>query len=303
MKRDLLALTDLSAEEIRRLIDRAIELKTRRQRGIQDRPLMGKTVGLLFDKASTRTRVSFEAAANRLGGGSIFISASDTQLARNEPIADTARVLGGYLDALVIRTYAQQTVAEYARYAAVPVINALTDDYHPTQILADLMTVVEVKGDFKGLRLAWVGDGNNMANSWLNAAAVLGLHLALACPEGYRPRADLLEKARAASDAKVTLTVDPKEAVAGADVVNTDVWASMGHEGQEARRAAAFAGFTVDSALMALAAPEAVVLHCLPAHRGEEITAEVLEGPRSAAWRQAENKMHMAAAILEWLVE
>jgi ornithine carbamoyltransferase len=264
---------------------------------------MGKTVGLLFDKASTRTRVSFEAAANRLGGGSIFISASDTQLARNEPIADTARVLGGYLDALVIRTYAQQTVAEYARYAAVPVINALTDDYHPTQILADLMTVKELRGGFDGLRLAWVGDGNNMANSWLNAAAVLGLHLALACPEGYRPRADLLEKARAASDAKVTLTVDPKEAVAGADVVNTDVWASMGHEGQEARRAAAFAGFTVDSALMALAAPEAVVLHCLPAHRGEEITAEVLEGPRSAAWRQAENKMHMAAAILEWLVE
>ena len=301
MKRDLLALTDLSAEEIRRLIDRAIELKTRRQRGIQDRPLMGKTVGLLFDKASTRTRVSFEAAANRLGGGSIFISAGDTQLARNEPIADTARVLGGYLDALVIRTYAQQTVAEYARYAAVPVINALTDDYHPTQILADLMTVKELRGGFDGLRLAWVGDGNNMANSWLNAAAVLGLHLALACPEGYRPRADLLEKARAASDAKVTLTVDPKEAVAGADVVNTDVWASMGHEGQEARRAAAFAGFTVDSALMALAAPEAVVLHCLPAHRGEEITAEVLEGPRSAAWRQAENKMHMAAAILEWL--
>jgi ornithine carbamoyltransferase len=303
MKRDLLALTDLSAEEIRRLINRAIDLKVRRQRGIQDRPLMGKTVGLLFDKASTRTRVSFEAAANRLGGGSIFISAGDTQLARNEPIADTARVLGGYLDALVIRTYAQQTVAEYARYAAVPVINALTDDYHPTQILADLMTVKELRGGFDGLRLAWVGDGNNMANSWLNAAAVLGLQLALACPEGYRPRADLLEKARAASDAKVTLTVDPKEAVAGADVVNTDVWASMGHEGQEARRAAAFAGFTVDSALMALATPEAVVLHCLPAHRGEEITAEVLEGPRSAAWRQAENKMHMAAAILEWLVE
>ncbi|MDD2604003.1 MAG: ornithine carbamoyltransferase [Desulfobacteraceae bacterium] len=302
MKRDLLALTDLSAEEMQRLIDRAIELKARRQRGILDRPLTGKTVGLLFDKASTRTRVSFEAAANRLGGGSIFISAGDTQLARNEPIADTARVLGGYLDALVIRTYAQQTVADYARHAAVPVINALTDDYHPTQILADLMTVVEVRGGFEGLRIAWVGDGNNMANSWLNAAAVLGLELALACPEGYLPRTDLIEKARRASGAKVTLSVDPREAVAGADVVNTDVWASMGHEGQEAERATAFAGFTVDSALMALAAREAVVLHCLPAHRGEEITAEVLEGPQSAAWRQAENKMHMAAAILEWVV-
>lgn len=302
MKRDLLALTDLSAEEMQRLIERAIELKARRQRGILDRPLMGKTVGLLFDKASTRTRVSFEAAAIRLGGGSIFVSARDTQLARSEPIADTARVLGGYLDALVIRTYAQQTVADYARHAAVPVINALTDDYHPTQILADLMTVVEIKGGFKGVRLAWVGDGNNMANSWLNATAVLGLELALACPEGYRPRADLLEKAQRASGAKVTLSVDPGEAVAGADVVNTDVWASMGHEGQEAQRAAAFAGFTVDSALMALAAPEAVVLHCLPAHRGEEISAEVLEGSQSAVWRQAENKMHMAAAILEWLV-
>ncbi|MDY0313099.1 MAG: ornithine carbamoyltransferase [Desulfobacterales bacterium] len=302
MKRDLLALTDLSAEEMQRLIDRAIELKARRQRGILDRPLTGKTVGLLFDKASTRTRVSFEAAANRLGGGSIFISAGDTQLARNEPIADTARVLGGYLDALVIRTYAQQTVADYARHAAVPVINALTDDYHPTQILADLMTVVEVRGGFEGLRIAWVGDGNNMANSWLNAATVLGLELALACPEGYLPRTDLIEKARRASGAKVTLSVDPREAVAGADVVNTDVWASMGHEGQEAERATAFAGFTVDSALMALAAREAVVLHCLPAHRGEEITAEVLEGPQSAAWRQAENKMHMAAAILEWVV-
>jgi ornithine carbamoyltransferase len=302
MKRDLLALTDLSAEEIQRLIDRAIELKARRQRGILDRPLMGRTVGLLFDKASTRTRVSFEAAANRLGGGAIFISAGDTQLARNEPIADTARVLGGYLDALVIRTYAQQTVADYARYAAVPVINALSDDYHPTQILADLMTVVEVKGGFQGVRLAWVGDGNNMAHSWLNAAAVLGLELSLACPEGYRPRADLLEKAQSASGAKVTLTADPREAVAGAAVVNTDVWASMGHEGQEALRGEAFAGFTVNSALMGLADPEAVVLHCLPAHRGEEIAAEVLEGPQSVVWRQAENKMHMAAAILEWLV-
>lgn len=303
MKRDLLALTDLSAEEIRRLIDRAIELKARRQRGILDRPLIGKTVGLLFDKASTRTRVSFEVAAIRLGGGSIFIAAGDTQLARNEPIADTARVLGGYLDALVIRTYAQQTVVDYARHAAVPVINALTDDYHPTQILADLMTVKEVRGRLDGVRFAWVGDGNNMAHSWLNAAAILGLELALACPEGYRPRADLLEKARAAPGARVTLSADPGQAVAGADVVNTDVWASMGHEGQEARRAEAFDGFTVDGALMALAAPEALVLHCLPAHRGEEITAEVLEGPQSVAWRQAENKMHMAAAILEWLVK
>ncbi len=302
MKRDLLSLADLNAAEIQRLIDRAIELKARRQKGIVDRPLIGKAVGLLFDKASTRTRVSFEAAAARLGGAAVFISARDTQLARNEPIADTARVLGGYLDALVIRTYAQQIVEDYARHAAVPVINALTDDYHPTQILADLMTIVEVKGGFKGLRLAWVGDGNNMANSWLNAAAVLGLDLTLACPEGYRPRPDLLEKARKAPDARVVLETDPRKAVAGADVVNTDVWASMGHEGQEAQRAAAFAGFTVDAALMAAAAPEAIVLHCLPAHRGEEISAEVLEGPQSVVWQQAENKMHMAEAILEWLI-
>jgi ornithine carbamoyltransferase len=302
MKRDLLSLADLNREEIDGLIERAIELKARRRQGIVERCLAGKTVGLLFDKASTRTRVSFEAAAAQLGGGAIFISSRDTQLARNEPIADTARVLGGYLDALVIRTYAQQTVIDYAREAAIPVINALTDDYHPTQILADLMTVVEVKGGFQGIRLAWIGDGNNMANSWLNAAAVLGLELTLACPPDYRPRAELLEKAQTAPGARVVLETDPRKAAAGAEVINTDVWASMGHEGQEAERAAAFAGFTVDEALMAAADPEAVVLHCLPAHRGEEVSAEVLDGPRSVVWQQAENKMHMAKAILEWLM-
>jgi ornithine carbamoyltransferase len=302
MKRDLLSLTDLTAEEIQRLIERAIDLKTRRRQGILDRPLIGKTVGLLFDKASTRTRVSFEAAAARLGGHAIFISARDTQLARNEPIADTARVLGGYLDALVIRTYAQQMVVDYARHAAVPVINALTDDYHPTQIMADLMTIAEVRGGLEGLRLVWIGDGNNMANSWLNAAAILGLDLTLACPEGYQPRSDLFEKAQTAPGARVLLEPDPQKAIAGADVVNTDVWASMGHEGQEAERAAAFAGFTVNATLLSRAAKDAIVLHCLPAHRGEEIAADVLEGPQSVVWQQAENKMHMAAAILEWLI-
>ena len=301
MKRDLLALSDLNRDEIDRLLARAVELKARHRQGVVDRSLIGKTAGLLFDKASTRTRVAFEAAMAQLGGTAIFISARDTQLARNEPIADTARVLSGYLDALVIRTYAQQTVADYARFGSIPVINALTDDFHPTQILADLMTVVEIKGGYQGLKICWVGDGNNMAHSWLNAAAVLGLDLRLACPDGYRPRSDLLAKVERAG-AKVLLSKDPLQAVAGSDVLNTDVWASMGHEGQETDRLAAFAGFTLDEALLHHAAPDALVLHCLPAHRGEEISAEVLEGPRSAVWQQAENKMHMAKAILEWLI-
>ena len=294
-------MSDLNRDEIDRLLARAVELKARHRQGVVDRSLMGKTAGLLFDKASTRTRVAFEAAMAQLGGTAIFISARDTQLARNEPIADTARVLSGYLDALVIRTYAQQTVADYARFGSIPVINALTDDFHPTQILADLMTVVEIKGGYQGLKICWVGDGNNMAHSWLNAAAVLGLDLRLACPDGYRPRSDLLAKVERAG-AKVLLSKDPLQAVAGSDVLNTDVWASMGHEGQETDRLAAFAGFTLDEALLHHAAPDALVLHCLPAHRGEEISAEVLEGPRSAVWQQAENKMHMAKAILEWLI-
>jgi ornithine carbamoyltransferase len=301
MKRDLLALTDLSREEIDRLLNRALELKSRHRQGIVDRPLLGKAVGLLFDKASTRTRVAFEAAMAQLGGTAIFISARDTQLARNEPIADTARVLSGYLDALVIRTYAQQTVIDYATHGTIPVINALTDDFHPTQVLADLMTVMEVKGGYQGLKFCWLGDGNNMAHSWLNVAAVLGLDLRLACPDTYRPRAEFQERAERAG-ATISLSHDPRHAMAGADVINTDVWASMGHEGQEAERLAAFAGFTLDAALLSHAAADAMVLHCLPAHRGEEISAEVLEGPQSAVWRQAENKMHMAKAILEWLM-
>ena len=301
MKKDLLALTDLTRDEIDRLLARAIDIKVRYRQGIVDRPLAGKTAGLLFDKASTRTRVAFEAAMAQMGGTAIFISARDTQLARDEPIADTARVLSGYLDALVIRTYAQQIVADYARYARIPVINALTDDFHPTQVLADLMTVVENKGGYRNLKFCWLGDGNNMAHSWLNAAAVLGLDLALACPHAYRPRADILARAER-SEARIALSGDPLQAVAGADVINTDVWASMGHEGQEGERQAAFAGFTLDASLLGRAAPEAMVLHCLPAHRGEEISADVLEGPRSAVWQQAENKMHIAKAILEWLI-
>jgi ornithine carbamoyltransferase len=301
MKRDLLALSDLNRGEIDRLLARAVELKARHRQGVVDRSLMGKTAGLLFDKASTRTRVAFEAAMAQLGGTAIFISARDTQLARNEPIADTARVLSGYLDALVIRTYAQQTVADYARFGNIPVINALTDDFHPTQILADLMTVVEIKGGYQGLKFCWLGDGNNMAHSWLNAAAVLGLDLRLACPDGYRPRSDLLEQAERAG-AKIFLSRDPLEVVTGSDVLSTDVWASMGHEGQEADRLAAFAGFTLDEDLLRHAASDAMVLHCLPAHRGEEISTGVLEGVQSAVWQQAENKMHMAKAILEWLI-
>ena len=302
MKRDLLTLADLTRDEIARLLERAIELKARHRQGIVDRPLLGKTAGLLFDKASTRTRVAFEAAMAQMGGTAVFISARDTQLARDEAIADTARVLSGYLDALVIRTYAQQTVIDYARHGTIPVINALTDAFHPTQVLADLMTVAEVKGRYQDLHYCWIGDGNNMARSWLNVAAVLGLNLALACPDNYRPPSDAVSLAANAPGARITLDNDPGRAVAGADVVNTDVWASMGHEGQETERQAAFAGFTLDAALLGRAAPGAMVMHCLPAHRGEEISADVLEGPQSAVWQQAENKMHMAKAILEWLI-
>jgi len=298
---DLLTLAALDASELNTLFDRAIELKARHKKGINDQPLLGKSLGLVFDKHSTRTRLSFEVAAIQLGGVSIFISSKDTQMARNEPVKDTARVLSRYLDLVAIRTYSQSFLEEFAEAANIPVINALTDMYHPCQVLSDLLTVIEKKGGYKGLKIAWLGDGNNMAHSWINAAAALGLNLTLACPAGYLPDSQILASA-AARDGRISVVQDPYEAVKDADVVNTDVWASMGQEAEQAKREGVFKPFQVNAGLMEKAAPDAIVMHCLPAHRGEEITEDVLEGRQSVVWDQTENKLHMHKAILDVLL-
>ncbi len=298
--RHFLRLTELSREELLSLIERAAEWKLLGKGG--PRPLEGMTLGLIFEKASTRTRASFEVAAYQLGGHAMVLSPRDMQLGRGEPIKDTARVLSRYLDGLVIRTFQHAKLEEMAAHASVPVINALTDSCHPCQLLADLMTVTERFGANAlrnpDLEVAWIGDGNNMANSWLEAAALLGFKLRLACPEGYDP--DLAMLARAGNRAR--LVRDPAVAVRGAHVVNTDVWASMGQEAEATERLRRFAGFIVDRALLAQADPKAIVLHCLPAHRGEEIAADVLEGPQSAAWDEAENRLHAQKALLELLL-
>jgi ornithine carbamoyltransferase len=299
-KRDFLRLTDLDRGELLALLERAAEWKLLGKSG--PRPLQGLALGLVFEKASTRTRVSFAVACYQLGAYEMMLSPRDTQLGRGEPIKDTARVLSRYLDALVVRTFEHSKIEEMARYASVPVVNALTDASHPCQLLADLLTVGERFGhDALGrgdLVVAWIGDGNNMANSWLEACAVLGFQLRLACPEGYDPDPRLL--ARAGKRAR--LVRSPREAAAGAQVLNTDVWASMGQEEEAEERGRRFQGFQLDRALLAAADPEAIVLHCLPAHRGEEIADEVLEGPRSAVFDEAENRLHAQKALLELLL-
>ncbi|TWI74407.1 ornithine carbamoyltransferase [Desulfobotulus alkaliphilus] len=304
MKKDLLHLGELSREDFRMLMDRALAMKARRRLGIVDRPFAGKVMGMVFDKASTRTRVSFESAWARLGGHPMFLSTGATQMSRSEPVKDTARVLSRYIDVLVIRTYAQDLIEEFAKWSSIPVINALSDRFHPCQILSDLLTVVEMKGGFdklNDLKFAWVGDGNNVAQSWINAAGVLGFSLMLACPEGYDPDGDVLALAEERSPGRVKVVRSPEEAMADADVVYTDVWASMGQEEEQKKREKDFKGFCVDEAGMKLAAKDALVLHCLPAHRGEEITDGVMES-HPELWDQAENKMHMHAALLDCLV-
>ncbi|MFH1036401.1 MAG: ornithine carbamoyltransferase [Pseudomonadota bacterium] len=297
----LLAIGDLEPADILNLVARAAELKAGWLNGYRPRPLADKTVALIFQKASTRTRVSFEVGTRQLGGTSLFMTDRDSQLGRSEPLKDTARVLSRYVDAMVVRTFGQEVLSELASYASIPVINALSDASHPCQVLSDLLTVREQRGRIEGLAYAWIGDGNNMANSWLAAAGHLGLDLRLACPQGFDPDPRVLEVARARGG-RILLTRDPKEAVAGADVINTDVWASMGQEGEAEQRRRAFAGFRVDAGLLALAQAEAMVLHCLPAHRGEEISDEVLEGPKAPVWDQAENRLHMQKAIMEALI-
>jgi len=296
MKRDILSIRDLNAEEINFLIKRALEIKGGHGKG--EFPMKGKTLGLIFDKPSTRTRVSFEAGMTRLGGSTIYLGRADTQMSRNEPISDTARVLSRYLDVLAVRTYAQETVEEMAKWADIPVINALTDLYHPCQILSDLMTVQEKKEKIVGLKIAWVGDGNNVANSWINAAGILGFDLTLACPPGFQPKAQIME---GVGD-NVKVVEDPVEAVRDAHVINTDVWASMGQEEEHDARVRAFQGYQVNAQLLSHCKSDVIIMHCLPAHRGEEIAEDVLEGPNSVVFDQSENKMHMHQAILEWLL-
>lgn len=296
MIKDLLTVNNLSRDEILELIDRGLEIK-KTGRPAEQR-LLGFTLGLLFDKSSTRTRVSFETAMFRLGGHTLFLSRADTQLSRNEPVKDTARVLSRYIDALAVRTFSQALVEELAHWADIPVINALTDRFHPCQVLSDLMTIREHREDLRELKVAWVGDGNNVAHSWINLARIMEFDLTLACPSGYRPQPDVLE---GVGD-NIRLTSSPAEAVREADVVNTDVWTSMGQDAEREQRLEAFKGFQLNADLLHSAKPGVLIMHCLPAHRGEEITDEVLEGPNSVVFDQAENKMHLHQALLERLL-
>ena len=303
MTRHFLALHDFSEIELYGMLTLARELKEKQKQGISHKLLDGRTLAMIFEKSSTRTRMSFEVGIFQLGGHGLFISNKDSQMGRGEPIKDTARVMARYCDGVMIRTFGQEIVDEFARFSDVPVINGLTDMFHPCQIMADLMTVIEQKRTYEGLVFAWVGDGNNMANTWIEAAAIFGFELRLACPKGYEPDAKVMAWAQAKAPAKITLTADPKVAVAEADVINTDVWASMGQEAEQMEREEAFAGYCLDDALVALAKPDCIVLHCLPAHRGEEISNSVIEGKHSVVWDEAENRLHIQKAIMATLMK
>ncbi|MEN8169559.1 MAG: ornithine carbamoyltransferase [Pseudomonadota bacterium] len=296
--RHFLTLLDLSSDELNGLIQRAIELKAMVKRGEIYEPLKNQTLAMIFEKSSTRTRVSFETGMTQFGGHALFLSPRDTQLGRGEPIEDSARVLSRMVDAVMIRTFDQAAVETFAANSEVPVINALTDMYHPCQLLADVQTYVEHRGSIAGKTVAWIGDGNNMCHSYINAARQFGFKLRAACPEGYDPDKGVLE---AAGD-YVEVVRDPKAATEGADLVTTDVWASMGQEEEQKIREAAFTGFMVDDALMAHANDDALFMHCLPAHRGEEVSASVIDGKQSVAWDQAENRLHAQKALLEFLL-
>lgn len=293
--RHLVNLTDLTPDEYRGLLKRAVELKAMRY---SYAPLSNRVLAMLFEKSSTRTRISFEAGMIQLGGSAIFLSPRDTQLGRGEPIEDSARVIGRMTDCIMLRTNAHRTVEIFAEQAGVPVINGLTDQSHPCQLLADMQTYLEHRGDIRGRTVAWIGDGNNMCHSYIESAALLGFELRVACPEGYEPSQDYLSKAKG----HVTVTQDPGAAAQGADLIVTDVWASMGQEEEQARRELAFKDYQVDQRLMSLAAKDALFMHCLPAHRGEEVSADVLEGSQSVVWDEAENRLHAQKALLEFLL-
>lgn len=292
-KRDFLSIADFSSNELTELLNRARRLKV----GEDHSQLTGKSLAMIFRKSSTRTRISFEVGMTQLGGHALFISDHDSQIGRGEPIHDTAKVLSRYVDGIMIRTFGHEEVEELSRHSSVPVINGLTDLLHPCQVVADLQTVAEEFGpNYPERTVAWIGDGNNMANSWLNAAYRLGFSVRLACPEGYDPDPSIFKRAGKMAD--ILLTRDPFEAVQGADVVTTDVWASMGQEEEARERMGAFAGFSVDDALMEQAIPEAMFLHCLPAHRGEEVSSSVIDGTQSRIFNEAENRLHAQKAIL-----
>ena len=297
--RHFLTLIDLTPIEAMRLLARATELKALHRAGAPRQEFFrGKVLSMIFEKSSTRTRVSVEAAMAHGGGSAIFLSPQDTQLGRGEPITDTARVLSGMVDAVIIRTSTHERLTAFASCSRVPVINALTDRFHPCQVLADVQTFQEHRGTLHGRVVAWVGDGNNMCNTYIHAARLFGFQLRIACPVGYEPLPELLAEAAGYA----TLVRDPLEAAAGAHLITTDVWTSMGHETERLARDAAFSGYQVNAQVMSVAAPDAVFMHCLPAHRGEEVAAEVIDGPQSVVWEQAENRLHSQKALLEWLL-
>ncbi|MDN5338945.1 MAG: ornithine carbamoyltransferase [Euryarchaeota archaeon] len=301
MKKDFLSIIDLDEYELESIVADAVRLKRLKSAGTAHEFLRGRSLGMIFEKASTRTRVSFEVGMSDLGGHALFLNPQDMQLGRGEEIRDTARVLARYVDAVMIRAYSHATVEEFARYADVPVVNGLSGRLHPCQVLADIMTLTERFGDLHGLKLAWVGDGNNVCNSWILSSALTGMEIAVASPPRYRPKDEIVDRARAMGG-KVTIVTDPIEAVRDADVLYTDIWVSMGDEQERAERLRALRGYTIDSRLLAQASPDALVMHCLPAHRGEEITDEVMEGPQSIVWDQAENRLHAQKALLVRLI-
>ncbi|NGZ05702.1 MAG: ornithine carbamoyltransferase [Magnetococcales bacterium] len=304
-KRDLLTFDDVTPEEIRRLFQRTAWLKQNRRIRSNQPTLAGRSLGMIFEKPSTRTRVSFETGMFELGGQALFLSSQEIQLGRGEELSDSARVLSRYVDAIMVRTFAHKKVEVLAEYATVPVINGLSDDFHPCQVLADLFTYEEHRGAITGKSVAWIGDGNNMANSWIQASAKLGFRLVLACPEGYEPESTCLARARQQAQQTggvIEVVRSPRDAVFQADLVCTDTWTSMGQEAEQRKRQQAFADYCVDQALMATASSDALFMHCLPAHRGEEVTAEVMDGPQSVIWDEAENRLHVQKALLEWLM-
>lgn len=295
--RHFLTLKDLTSAELKQLITRAIELKRMHRAGEIYEPLKNKVLAMIFDKSSTRTRVSFESAMTQFGGGSIFLSPNDTQLGRGEPVEDSSRVISSMVDAVMIRTFEHGMVEKFAKYSSVPVINALTDDYHPCQLLADMQTYVEHRGSIEGKTVVWVGDGNNMCHSYINAAELFGFDLNIATPVGYEAKAEIVS----ASKAKISQFTDVTSAVKNADLIVTDVWASMGQEEEQKKRELAFADFQVNKEVMVLANSDALFMHCLPAHRGEEVSAELMNDPKSVVWDEAENRLHAQKALLEFL--
>jgi ornithine carbamoyltransferase len=302
MKKDLLSIYDLETADFEKIWKNAARLKKLLKQGKEHASLKGKTLGMIFDKSSTRTRISFEVGMYQLGGIALFLNSRDTQIGRGETIADSAHMMSRYLNGIMIRTFTQDSVGEFARYATIPVINGLTDLFHPCQILSDLFTIKEKKGSYEKLKIAYIGDGNNIANSWIEAAARLPIQLALACPKGYEPNKEIMTKCARQASEGITLYSDPLDAARNADVLYTDVWTSMGQEAEDTERKKIFKKYSINTKLLAEAKKDVIVMHCLPAHRGEEITADVIDGPHSVVIDQAENRLHVQKAILEILL-